>query len=76
MALFGGAPEAPPPPPPPPPPPAAADPGIQQKGAAERTSLASAAGQGFSGTDVTGGQGVTGPTNTTGKAGQKALLGE
>jgi hypothetical protein len=46
-----------------------ADASIIQKGAAERESLANAAGSGMSGTDVTGGQGVKNETTT------KSLLG-
>lgn len=63
------------PPPPPPPAPMLMQPSIAEQGASERASLASAAGQGFSGTDVTGGQGAKAPP-TTGAAGQqKSLLG-
>lgn len=69
MSFLMPKPEAPVPPPPPPAPPAAASPSISQQGAAERTSLASAAGEGFTGTDVTGGQGAAAPATT------KSLLG-
>lgn len=66
--MFGG-PKAPDPPPPPPAPPSLAQPSIVQQGAAEREQLASAGGQGFTGTDVTGGQGAGAPSTT------KSLLG-
>lgn len=68
MSLFGGL-KAPAPPPPPPTPASPASPSIAEQGAAERTSLAAAAGQGFSGNDVTGGQGASGARTT------KSILG-
>lgn len=67
--IMGGGPSAPPPPPPPPTAAAPAQPSIAQQGAAERASLSNAAGAGFSGTDVTGGQGASAPSTT------KSLLG-
>lgn len=68
--LFGEKPPAPPPPPPSAP--NLAQPSIAEQGAAERQSLASAAGQGFEGTDKTGGQGAANPTTT---APTKSILG-
>lgn len=56
-------------PPPPPSAPNIAQPSIAEQGAAERTSLASAQGQGLNGTDVTGGQGSAPPPTT------KSILG-
>lgn len=76
-ALFGGGKSAAQPPAAPPPPPSApmlSRPSIAEQGAAERESLASAEGQGFTGTDVTGGQGASSP-NTTNNQGTKSLLG-
>lgn len=63
MSLFGGA-TAPAPPPPPPAAPTLAGPTIAEQGALERQRLASAEGQGFNGTDVTG-SGVKAPRTTT-----------
>lgn len=57
-------PKAPAPPPPPPAAPTLANPSIAEQGAAERQRLASAEGQGYSGTDVTGGQGAANPQTT------------
>lgn len=62
-ALFS-APKAPPPPPPPPAPPDLNSASIAEAGAAARQSIASAQGQGFAGTDVTGGKGAPNPTTT------------
>lgn len=62
-------PKAPPPPPPPPAAPQLADRSIAEAGANEKRSLASADGEGFSGTDVTGGRGSAAPATT------KTLLG-
>lgn len=72
-AVSGGGKATTPPPPPgaPPPPATSAAPSIAEQGAAERDSLAGAAGAGFSGTDVTGGQGASNPNTTQ----QKSLLG-
>ena len=64
-----GAPSAPAPPPPPPAPPTLANSSIQAAGAKEKQNLASAEGQGFTGTDVTGGAGAAAPATT------KSLLG-
>jgi hypothetical protein len=61
-----------PPPPPPPPANAPALPSTIQNGAAERQTLAAAEGQGMSGTDVTGGQGVKNSSVKT----TKSLLGD
>lgn len=64
--------DTPPPPEPPPPPPTPASrqaPSVMEQTAAESARLSAAAGAGFSGTDLTGGQG-TKDTNTT-----KTLLG-
>lgn len=61
-------PKAPAPPPPPPAAPILANPSIAEQGAAERQRLASAEGEGFSGTDVTGGQGAKAPTTTASQA--------
>lgn len=60
-------------PPPPPPPPANAPtlPSTLQQGAGERQTLATAEGEGMSGTDVTGGQGAKNPPTTA----TKSLLG-
>ena len=69
MSFLFGSPKAPVPPPPPPQPPQLANPSIAEQGAAERRNLASAEGQGFTGTDVTGGQGSKNPSTT------KSLLG-
>lgn len=76
MSFFTPGPGTPPPPPPPPPAaPMLAGPSLASQGASNRASLASGAGMGFSGTDVTGGQGVK-PPDTTGAVGQKkSLLG-
>lgn len=60
--LFGS--KAPAPPPPPPAPPSLGTTSIMEAGAQERQRLASAEGQGFSGTDVTGGQGAKAPNTT------------
>lgn len=77
--LFGSSQAAAPPPvpPPPPTPPTLATPSISEQGAAERASIASAEGQGFTGTDVTGGQGSASPntTNPASQMTQKSLLG-
>ncbi len=80
MSIFGG-PSAPPPPPPPPAAPTLAQPSIAEQGALERQRLASAEGQGFNGTDVSGGRGTPAP-RTTSNAGSgtnpvpsKTLLG-
>lgn len=70
MSMVFGSPSAPPPPPPPPAAPQLASPSIAQSAAMEKETLAGAEGGGLNGTDVTGGQGVKGPTNTT-----KSLLG-
>lgn len=68
--LTGGGNSTPPAPPPPPPaPPSVAQTSILQQGAAERSRVKGTSGSGFSGTDVTGGQGAKAP-NTT-----KSLLG-
>ena len=67
--MFGHQPEATGVPPPPPNPPQLQSPSLIQAGTAERTRLNSAEGQGFNGTDVTGGQGLKAPTTT------KSLLG-
>lgn len=78
MSIFGAqTPQAPAPPPPPPNPPQLAQASIAEQGAAERASLSSAAGGGFNGQDMTGGQGVTGTVNTTANQGMqtKSLLG-
>lgn len=66
-----GAPAAPPPPPPPPAAPTLANPSIAEAGAKEKQDLSSAAGEGFTGTDVTGGQGSSNPQTTA----SKSLLG-
>jgi hypothetical protein len=63
--LFGSpAAGAPAPPPPPPAAPTLGAASVASAGAAEKQNLASAAGQGFSGTDVTGGQGSPAPSTT------------
>ena len=69
MGLFD-APAAPTPPPPPPAAPLAASPSIAENSKAQKETLATAEGEGLNGTDVTGGQGVTGKVSTT-----KSLLG-
>lgn len=61
-------PKAPPPPPPPPSPSTLASPGVAQTGQAESQRLQGAEGQGFEGTDVTGGN--AGAASTT-----RSLLG-
>jgi hypothetical protein len=62
MGLFSApaAPAVPPPPPLPPaaPPPTIASGSVQQAGASSKAKSAIAAGAGFNGTDLTGGQGV------------------
>lgn len=78
MSMLFGAPKAPAPPPPPPSAPSLAQPSIAEQGASERQSLNSAAGQGFSGTDVTGGTGSAAPSTTASAdsgSTQKTLLG-
>lgn len=65
--MFGE--KAPAPPPPPPAPASLAQPSIQEARANQRASLASASGEGFEGTDETGGQGAQNPSTT------KVLLG-
>lgn len=50
-----------------------ANPSIAQGASQERSRLASAAGEGFTGTDVTGGQGAAAPQTTAGAP--KNLLG-
>lgn len=67
--IFGGGQSPPPPPPPPPAAPQLASPSIMEQGMAERETLATAAGEGLEGTDVTGGQGAKAPSTT------KSLLG-
>lgn len=74
MSLFGGA-TAPAPPPPPPAAPTLAGPTIAEQGALERQRLASAEGQGFNSTDVTGGQGAKAPPTTSNPSASKSLLG-
>lgn len=69
MALLFGGMHAPAPPPPPPAPPSIGQASIAEQGATERQSLASAEGAGFTGTDVTGGQGARAPQTS------KSLLG-
>jgi hypothetical protein len=69
VSFLFGAPSPPPPPPPPPAAPQAASPSIMEQGAAEKRTLASAEGQGYLGTDVTGGQGAKAPSTT------KSVLG-
>lgn len=71
--MFGSSPSPPPPPPPPPAAPMLANPSIAQGASQERSRLASAAGEGFTGTDVTGGQGAAAPQTTAGAP--KNLLG-
>ena len=73
MSFLFGSPKAPPPPPPPPNAPSMASPSIAEQGAAERQTLASAAGAGFTGTDVTGGRGAANPQTTATPV--KSLLG-
>jgi hypothetical protein len=68
---FGGSPSPPPPPPPPPAPPSISQNTIAADAAAERARLAAAEGAGFSGTDVSGGQGVSPSSVST----TKSLLG-
>jgi hypothetical protein len=48
---------------------------IAQSAASQRETMAGAAGAGMGGTDVTGGQGVTGDVSTT-KSATKSLLGD
>jgi hypothetical protein len=67
--LFGG-PSVPAVPPPPPKPPSLAQPSIMSSGMAEKQRLATQAGGGFNGTDITGPQGAKAPTTT------KSLLGQ
>lgn len=67
--LLGGGPsiDAPKPPPPPPPaanPPTIANSSVQGAGQAQRARLAAAAGSGFSGTLMTGGQGAAAAPTT------------
>lgn len=69
MSFLFGSPSPPPPPPPPPAAPQMASPSIMEQAAAEKRTLASAEGQGYNGTDVTGGQGAKAPSTT------KSLLG-
>lgn len=64
MSFLGGGSKAAPPPPPPPPPAAPQVSAVQAQGMAETASLASAAGGGLNGTDLTGGQGAANPRTT------------
>jgi hypothetical protein len=75
MGFLFGSPSAPPPPPPPPAAPQLAQPSIAEQGAMERQRLASAEGQGFSGTDVTGGKGAAAPATTANPTASRTLLG-
>lgn len=72
MSTLFSTPKAPIAPPPPPSPAAPASPSVMEQGASERQTLSSAAGEGFSGTDLTGGQGAAG-AGTGGTT--KSLLG-
>jgi len=69
MGLFAGGQTPPPPPPLPPaaPPPTIASGQVQTTGAAAKARSALASGAGFSGTDMTGGQGLGAPNTAAPK---------